>query len=190
MNEQLAEKIKQEYVVDSSTGYRTLAKKYGVSWKVIYNIVNRGTYRPELEERFWSKVLKQGSEECWEWLASKSKLGYGQIGFNGKVTEAHRVAYLLTHGEIPEGLHVRHKCDNRACCNPSHLELGNHQDNMNDMASRGRAKKQSKRKLTKEQANSVLSDRQSGMTLRALAKKYSVSKGVIDGIVYGWRYVD
>jgi hypothetical protein len=81
--------------------------------------------RPDLAERFWSKVDRLGVEDCWEWLASKMATGYGRFGPGGRaggMTTAHRVAYELTFGPIPEGLSIDHLCRNRGCVNPSHLE--------------------------------------------------------------------
>jgi len=83
-------------------------------------------------ERFWSKVSRRGPDDCWDWLASKTDGGYGKIWFGGKIRKAHRVAWELTHGEIGEGLVVRHKCRGK-CCNPSHMELGTQAENMQDM---------------------------------------------------------
>lgn len=71
-------------------------------------------------KRFWSKVDKTG--DCWEWTASLNGGGYGTFRMGSKVKKAHRVAYELTHGEIPAGLHLDHLCRNRACVNPDHLE--------------------------------------------------------------------
>lgn len=81
-------------------------------------------------ERFWSKVVKGAG--CWVWTASKNKYGYGQVKAYKKMMGAHRCAWILTHGEIPEGLHVLHACDNPPCVRPDHLFLGTNQDNMND----------------------------------------------------------
>ena len=84
-------------------------------------------------DRFWSKVDKRSPDECWEWTAStRGNNGYGQFGLDGKNESAHRVAYMLTFGEIPEGQVVRHKCDNKTCCNPEHLEIGSQGDNVRD----------------------------------------------------------
>lgn len=72
-------------------------------------------------ERFWAKVQK--TETCWVWLASRNPIsGHGQFGLNGKVQRAHRVAYELFHGPIPEGFVLDHLCRNPACVNPDHLE--------------------------------------------------------------------
>lgn len=74
-----------------------------------------------LEERFWPKVDKSG--ECWLWTASKqARSGYGQININKRPHLAHRVAWTLTHGTIPEGKQLDHLCRNRTCVNPAHLE--------------------------------------------------------------------
>jgi hypothetical protein len=85
---------------------------------------NAKTRRPPttvpLEERFWAKVDKAG--ECWEWGGYISEYGYGQVGVNGRIAKAHRVAYELGVGPIPEGLTIDHLCRNRSCVNPAHLE--------------------------------------------------------------------
>jgi hypothetical protein len=95
-----------------------------------------------VEERFWSKVQKTG--DCWLWNAAiRSKdCGYGAFRFQrqGRWTQAsaHRVAWELTHGAIPEGQCVLHRCDNKRCCNPAHLFLGTNSDNTQDMLAKGR----------------------------------------------------
>ena len=87
-------------------------------------------------ERFWSKVEK--TDGCWIWMASRDPKGYGTFGFEGRVHKAHRVAYILAFGEVPNGAHVLHSCDNPHCVNPSHLRPGTHTDNMQDKVLRGR----------------------------------------------------
>jgi hypothetical protein len=82
------------------------------------------TMKKTLEERFWAKVDKSGGPSaCWLWTASTNK-GYGQLEIDGRPEGAHRIAYKLSIGPIPNGLSVCHSCDNPPCCNPSHLFLG------------------------------------------------------------------
>ncbi len=85
---------------------------------------------------FWARVEIEGS--CKVWRGRRNWSGYGQTALSGRKISAHRLAWVLTHGEAPPGLHVLHSCDNRACCNPEHLHLGTHTDNMREMAARGR----------------------------------------------------
>lgn len=76
---------------------------------------------------------------CWPWLMKPDGNGYGQLVYpKSKVIRAHRLSYLLHHGDIPDGLVVRHSCDNRICVNPAHLSLGTRADNLDDARSRGR----------------------------------------------------
>lgn len=79
-----------------------------------------------LPARFWSKVDVRDSHECWEWRASKMTPGYGQFGMDRGdrtvMVPAHRIAYELAVGEIPDGMVIDHLCRNRACVNPFHLE--------------------------------------------------------------------
>jgi len=76
---------------------------------------------------------------CWEWRGDHDGKGYGVILVSGRAQQAHRAAYRFFCGPIPEGLFVCHHCDNPPCCNPVHLFLGAHADNMRDMALKGRA---------------------------------------------------
>jgi HNH endonuclease len=90
-------------------------------------------HRVPLVVRFWSKVIKQGDDECWMWAGSRSPQGYGQIrlpGRKGKLVAAHRVVYEMEVGPIPEGHDMDHLCENKACVNPKHLEPVTRQDNM------------------------------------------------------------
>jgi hypothetical protein len=82
----------------------------------------------ELLERFMMKVNKNGENGCWEWIASKNKQGYGIYHINNHDTYAHRASYELIIGEIPNGVHIYHKCNNISCVNPDHLLLGTWQE--------------------------------------------------------------
>lgn len=93
-----------------------------------------------LGDRFWPKVQK--SDGCWLWVAGgDSATGYGRIRLGRAGTKhelAHRVAWQLTFGPIPDGLWVLHHCDTPRCVRPDHLFLGDCSDNMKDAATKGR----------------------------------------------------
>ena len=78
--------------------------------------------------------------ECILVTKSISSSGYGTVWFEKRRQQAHRVAWIKAYGPIPQGLHVLHKCDVKACVNPEHLFLGTHKDNMHDMKVKGRAR--------------------------------------------------
>lgn len=87
-------------------------------WRLYGEPISR---RPTLEERFWDKVNKDAPSGCWEWTVA-TVYGYGRFGIAGRAMSAHRVAYELLVGPIPEGLQLDHLCRNPACVNPGHLE--------------------------------------------------------------------
>lgn len=90
------------------------------------------------QERFgWYYTAGPGAE-CWEWRGSRLAGGYGVFLVERKQLGAHRYAWIVAQGAIPDGLHVLHTCDNRGCVNPAHLFLGTHRDNMDDCTRKGR----------------------------------------------------
>lgn len=103
---------------------------------------NAAKHQPRalLADRFWSHVDKSG--ECWEWTGALHTTGYGVLFIlkDGQrdVVRAHRLAYEMTYGPIPDGLEVCHHCDNRRCIRPDHLFVGTRSDNMKDMVQKGR----------------------------------------------------
>ena len=150
-------------------------------------------YTAKQKARFWQKVNRTKNEnECWEWKGHCEKDHYGVVSLNYKSQKAHRIAYLFTYGDIPEGLVVCHHCDNRKCCNPKHLFLGTQADNVADMHRKGRARgntkgigeKNGRAKLTASKVSEIRMRYQNeGISYRRLAKEYGVGLSQIARII-------
>lgn len=95
------------------------------------------------EVRFRRFFDAGGPDDCWEWKGARTACGHGKFSHAGqtrRTVSAHRFSYQMFVGPIPEGLVVRHRCDNPPCCNPQHLQLGTQADNVADITARGRRK--------------------------------------------------
>lgn len=91
-------------------------------------------------EWFWTNLdVSGGATACWMWRGGATAAGYPNVLVDGVHKPAHRVAYELAKGTIPAGMFICHTCDNPRCCNPAHLWVGTHNDNMADMVAKGRA---------------------------------------------------
>lgn len=129
-------------------------------------------------DRFWSKVCPEPNSGCWLWAASTDKDGYGQVYDHRTRTtgRAHRKAYELAYGVFDLCAVVRHKCDTPSCVNPSHLELGSVQENVDDAVSRGLVpigEKNGRAKLTKSGVQEIRASSESGPVL---ARRFKVSR--------------
>lgn len=91
----------------------------------------------KLERWFWAMVVRNEQTSCWEWQGARDINGYGIIKFGGRRILAHRASLILITGYDSNNLGL-HRCDNPPCVNPFHLYRGDHQDNSNDLDSRGR----------------------------------------------------
>jgi hypothetical protein len=141
--------------------------------------------------RFWAKVRRTLDDACWEWQASLMCGGYGAFNWEGKTLKAHRIAWAHEYGEIPEGMNVCHRCDNRICCNPAHLFLGTHLDNARDRNSKGRQARganQPQAKLTEDRVRAIRADNRFH---RDIAKAFGISKALVSFIKCkkAWRHV-
>lgn len=143
--------------------------------------------------RFYKFVTPGAPDECWEWQGSIKPSGYGRFRYQGRPSYgAHRASYLFHKGDIPEGLMVRHRCDNPPCVNPNHLEVGTVLDNARDAVERDRyaiGERSVRAKLTKREVMEILERLAAGESRRSLRERYGVSKAQIQRIAVGrsWK---
>jgi HNH endonuclease len=167
------------------------------------------TNRPNNEGDFWKRTWRMG--ECLLWTGTINSNGYGVFRYEDKTQGAHRVAWLFTHGPIPEGMSVCHRCDTPLCVNPDHLFLGTHQDNMADKIAKGRqvrgdrqwtrvpkwqhrvvrGERQAAAKLKEVHIPIIRNQYKAGIPASVLAVIFCVSKSAIWFVVNGttWKHV-
>lgn len=161
-------------------------------------------------DRFWTNVDVKGGDECWPWLRYCNQDGYGRFKLNGKYEQAHRVAWTLANGLIPELFEdlpskICHSCDNPPCCNPNHLFLGNQLINLEDSAAKGRqsypqpwskgwckGENHPKALKTEVEIKEIKLDlRENVLTHKQIAEKFGVSRPTISLISRGetWSHI-
>lgn len=149
-----------------------------------------------LEDAFLSNVEIKGKDECWLWQGTRRGNGYGCVGYNNKLLDAHRLSYELYRGPIRDGMLVCHECDNRLCVNPDHLFLGNYGENYQDAKSKdrhSRGERHGNRKLSDEDVVAIRDAyraRKHG-DMPLLAERFGVSVSTIHGIGRGeaWKHI-
>jgi hypothetical protein len=139
----------------------------------------------KLQVGFWRKVDKTAG--CWNWTGYALKHGYGMKTIRGVGYLAHRLSYILEHGEIPYGKHVLHRCDNPSCVNPAHLFLGNPKINSDDCRAKGRmfvptppkGSASKIAKLTEARLANVNALHAAGFSFKYLGRLFGVSEGTL-----------
>lgn len=96
----------------------------------------RRRYERLFKSRFFSQIMK--TPTCWLWKHPSHKFGYGWFYTRNGAILSHRLSYQIHNGDIPNGMHVLHKCDNPPCVNPKHLYVGTNQDNGLDKTNKNR----------------------------------------------------
>lgn len=150
-----------------------------------------------ITDRFWEKVDIRDNDLCWEWQASIRRDGYGVLRIAGHGVAAHRISWELHHKQsVPKGMFVLHKCDNRRCVNPYHLFLGTHQDNMDDILSKGRrnaakGERNGSAKLTYDKVEQIKKLNSTGQySRRQLARMFGLkAHAAINKIINGITWV-
>lgn len=146
-------------------------------------------------ERFWSNVRIQANG-CWLWGGHCTPTGYGTVKVGSRtdktrcVWSAHRTAWTIANGDIPDGQCVLHRCDVRACVNPRHLFLGSRLDNARDRNAKGRhwTRRGEDHPNARLSVDQVLAIRASAGRPKDLAKVYRVSPITISDIRYRRRW--
>ena len=152
-------------------------------------------------ELFWSRVNKDASNGCWEWVGHRQTHGHGVVTRslrNGRreriQTLAHRYAWELEASKIPEGMFLLHKCGNPPCVNPDHLYVGGYKENGRDMVEHGRSTRGERSrtaKLTEVQVMRIRHAHAKGVGDKELASKYGVKPHAIYQIWRGanWKHL-
>jgi hypothetical protein len=158
--------------------------------------------RKSIESRFWSRIDKKGPDDCWMWTGSIYKTtGYGSLQVDlknrmGRIWTAHRIAFLIHHGSIDNGLCCCHICDCRRCCNWRHLFLATQNVNLKDAASKGRMAHGTQHchaKLNDEKVRYMRSTYAKGETTQQqLGDQFGVSREVARAVINRktWRAVE
>lgn len=148
-----------------------------------------------MRERFERIGWDVTETDCWEWRGGRDDRGYGQFRAPGKSWIASRAAHHIYNASIPDGMLVRHKCDNPPCVNPSHLEAGTTADNIEDKVSKGRQSKGVDiytNKLSVEQVLSIKRQLAAGGKTGRIAVAHGVSPATISDIKVGrtWAWLN
>lgn len=155
------------------------------------------------KQEFEQRVERIPFSGCWIWMRSCGKPGYGDFRSGGQHHTAHRYAFSLYRGEIPQGQHVLHRCDVRCCVNPEHLFLGTNADNIEDSKNKGRRKGprhrpsglvyvrrsptayDCRRATTKEQREEIRRLRGEGLSQKRLGEMFGVSQHAVWRVLHG-----
>lgn len=151
-----------------------------------------------IEDRFWSHVAKSG--DCWEWVGTRRRDGYGVFWSGERQVRAHRFAWELQNGPVPFGLSLCHSCDNPPCVRPDHLFVGTQRENLADMTRKGRRRTRGKEqrgmrntaaKLTDEQVAHIKGMAAAGHYQDDIAARFGITRANVSYITRKtWTHVE
>lgn len=159
----------------------------------------------KVASRFWSHVDILSDNECWNWKFYTNKSGYGRYRIGNKFYYSNRIAWFLSNKSDPSSLLVCHSCDNPKCCNPKHLFLGTHLDNMNDSVNKGRrsvlpnnpfssnavsGEKNPQSKLTAQDVASIRNMYKLGYRQVYISRKFNITQSNVSRIVKRETWTD
>lgn len=138
-----------------------------------------------MDERFAGKVRIDPITGCHIWTGARGgpNAPYGRIRIDRKLKRAHRVAYELAYGPIPQGQLVRHMCHTTLCVNYKHLRSGSSRDNSEDMMEAGRSRFTGPR-LTDREAATMIGMQFGRATYQEIADEFEVSYGTVSSILH------
>jgi len=148
--------------------------------------------RPETDAEYIDlRSIPEPNSGCILWMAAATKAGYGIGSRRNKLVYAHRLAWSVKNGPLPEGRVICHKCDNPGCVNPDHLFCGTVKDNSDDKIAKGRSNRGSRHGMSKLSERDVVEIRHAQGSLRTIANKYGVKPMAIHCIKARktWKHV-
>lgn len=183
-----------------------------VAWQISLrrgSTVSCGCHKREINKRrwgnyqkngkgFWSKVDRAGGPDaCWPWIGCLTDQGYVRTSHKGKPYSGHRLAWLLTHGKLDPHAVLRHRCDNKKCCNPAHLIPGTQLENIADAKRRGlyekarhKGTKNGRAKLNYDAAQCIRRAYGLGLSQTLIAEIFGVSQVSVSKIIQFKRYAE
>jgi Zn finger protein HypA/HybF involved in hydrogenase expression len=158
-----------------------------------------------LNSRFWSKVDIKEKDDCWNWTLSLDQHGYGSFRYDRKNYNSHKMAWIITYGNIPKETWVIHTCENNSCCNPAHLYLATRSERMKRAVKEGTSglikawamqpdrsgENNTKHTLFISEVSEIRNLIKTGVRISTIARKYKVNRQTIADIKYNktWKNI-